>query len=414
MDRLLLNTPLGTEIAAFKLWDIRGQVHYSTQEELEGRVFPVEGGLLAAWEGELAAEIDELEDAENVFERETALRLLEIYSPVRLRNDGPVIAVAEFYHDIQVLEEEIQAAQRSTWFIVALVTVAMYLLLARIVKQASDTIVEQRETLRDNIAQLTTLLEQNERLNERVRRAAARTTALNERYLRRISAELHDGPAQALALALLRFDAVMNERNNSGKGGDPERTRTARAGEGPDAGSSDNRIENLEEIEEMEAMLTHALREIRTIATGLRLPELQRLSLAETVTRVVRVHERNTGTSVALDFEAIPEQASLPVKITLYRVIQEALNNAYRHAEGKGQRVEMRADNGLICVDIADAGPGFTATILDDGQGHLGLIGMRERVESLGGHFNVESIPNDGTVIKIRLLAQAEEEVMDE
>jgi signal transduction histidine kinase len=84
----------------------------------------------------------------------------------------------------------------------------MYLLLAGFIQQASDTIARQELSLRTQVAQLTDLLEQNAELHERVRRAATRTTALNERVLRRISAELHDGPAQELGLALLRLDHI--------------------------------------------------------------------------------------------------------------------------------------------------------------------------------------------------------------
>jgi len=79
------------------------------------------------------------------------------------------------------------------------VTLLMYLLLAGFIGRASDTIGRQELALRDQVARLTELLAQNVELHERVRRAATRTTALNERFLRRISADLHDGSAQELS-----------------------------------------------------------------------------------------------------------------------------------------------------------------------------------------------------------------------
>ncbi len=393
LDQLFKATPLGQEIEVFKLWDIRGQILYSTQPVLEGQVFPVDGGLAQAWAGQVASAVDDLEEEENVLERAPGKRLLEVYSPVRLHSDGPVLAVAEFYHSFAGMQAEIRAAQWQSWLVVGLITLLMYALLSRMVQWASDTIVTQRTELRSTIEQLTESLHQNEQLGERVRRAAARTTSLNERFLRRISAELHDGPAQALALALLRFDAVMETEGGGSNG----------------AGAA--RLENLQM---MERTLAHALQEIRTIATGLRLPELERLSVAETIMRVVRVHERSSGTEVALQLDSLPEQSTLPVKITLYRILQEALSNAFRHAGGLGQRVHVRYQHGILQMEIADEGPGMESTMAEDGQEHLGLLSMRERVESLGGHFEVTSARGAGTRIIIRLSPQAVEESLDE
>ncbi|MGH2541830.1 MAG: sensor histidine kinase [Ardenticatenaceae bacterium] len=386
LDRLLTDTPLGQEIAIFKLWNSEGRVLYSTQPAQEGEVFPVQGGLASALQGKVTAEISDLGDEENELEREPGRQLLEVYSPVRLWGNGPVIAVAEFYHDIGAMQAEIRAAQRRSWLVVGLVAVAMYLLLARMVQVTSDTISRQGAELRENVARLTELLQQNEMLHERVRRAAARTTALNERHLRRISAELHDGPAQQMALALMRLDNVA-------------------VGE-PDGAAA---VQSRENLAVVESALKHALREVRTIATGLRLPELERLTLAETLTRVVRVHERNTGSSVELRLEKLPEETTLPVKITLYRVVQEALSNAYRHAGGASQQVRVTYENDVLRAEIADKGPGFDGSLSANGSEHLGLIGMRERVESLGGLFRIESEPGQGTRVIVRLSSQAVE-----
>ena len=81
-------------------------------------------------------------------------------------------------------------------------------LLAGIVLRGSRVIAQQRGALEQRIGELSQLLAQNVELRQRVQGAAARATALNERYLRRISAELHDGPAQLLALASLRLGSA--------------------------------------------------------------------------------------------------------------------------------------------------------------------------------------------------------------
>ena len=135
-----------------------------------------------------------MEAEENVPQRAIRSELLETYSPVRLSGTNEVIAVAEFYQTVDALNQEIAAAQRRSWLVVGTVTLVIYLLLAGFVRRASDTIEQQQATLNDQISRLTELLGQNQELHERVRRAAGSVATLNERLLRRIGSELHDGP----------------------------------------------------------------------------------------------------------------------------------------------------------------------------------------------------------------------------
>jgi signal transduction histidine kinase len=221
---------------------------------------------------------------------------------------------------------------------------------------------------------------QNQELHARVRRAAASVATLNEGFLRRIGAELHDGPAQDLSLALLRLDTVVGycEAGQESLYGEPAAAQ----------------------LRTIQSALEHALQEIRSIAAGTSLPYLGELSLAETVTHAVRAHERRTGTKVVLQSENLPEQSVLPIRITLYRLIQEALNNAYRHAGGVGQQVWVTVSAQQVQVEVSDQGPGFVVAPYDDANGHLGLLGMRERVESQGGRFQIESAPDHGTRVR--------------
>jgi signal transduction histidine kinase len=140
---------------------------------------------------------------------------------------------------------------------------------------------------------------------------------------------------------------------------------------------------------------------------------LNQLTLAESLTRVVRGHEQRTRTKVILEQRDIPNHASLPVKITLYRLVQEALNNAYRHAGGLDQRVNVSCAAGQLDVEVSDQGPGFSYDQVTGWDKHLGLVGMRERVESLGGSFRVESAPGHGVKI-IASLPLQEEEALEE
>jgi signal transduction histidine kinase len=394
LDRLQ-ETQMGQEIVAFKVWDDEGRLLYSTEPSTIGQVFPIEESLARSWRGEVVSQISSLQKEENSLERAKQSQLLEIYSPVRLGGTNQIIAVAEFYQKVDALNREVAAAQQRSWLVVGTATLVIYLLLAGFVGRASDTIERQQLALSQHVDQLTELLDQNESLRNRIRRAAARFTALNERFLRRFSAELHDGPLQDLGLAMLRLDHVEDYFSKQRK-----------------SNSNNNAVR--EDLSVIHSSLQRAMEEIRSLSAGLGVPQLSELTLAETISRAVRVHEQRTGTKVTVNVSEIPNNASLPVKITVYRLIQESLHNAYRHADGLGQEVTISRVNGQITLEVSDRGPGLKQETASRWDKHLGMVGMRERVESLGGTFQVESSPGQGTKILANLSLQEEEEHEEE
>jgi signal transduction histidine kinase len=379
LARLLSDSPLSRQIVAFKVWGTDGFVLFDTDASSIGRTFPVEPRLAQAWLGTTTTRLSNLEAEENASERLLSEQLMETYTPVRMHDSGPVIAVAEFYQRVDTLKQDIAAAQRSSWLVITAAMVIIYLLLIGFVQRASDLIRSQQGELTAQVGKLQDLLAQNRELSERVRLAAAGTADVHERVLRRVSAELHDGPAQDLSLALLQMD--------------PEQDETA----GEAADPCDARLRPLQEV------VSHALNEVRAISSGLGLPELAAMTLGDVVRRVVRNHERRTGTSVSLDAIGLPSDAPQAVKITTYRVIQEALNNAYHHAGGAGQAVRAEVRNGWLELEVRDGGPGFDAEAVQTSGEHLGLLGMRERVWSLGGRFSLTSRPGLGTVVRASL-----------
>ena len=140
--------------------------------------------------------------------------------------------------------------------------------------------------------------------------------------------------------------------------------------------------------------------EIRTICSGLVLPQLEAASLSEILERSVEAHRQRTGSPVDLSISSPPERLSPSAKICIYRFVQETLNNAYRHGGGAGQRVVQTNEGDRVRIEVADGGPGFD---LDDIQPtSLGLAGLRERIESLGGTFEINSSA-PGTVVRMSL-----------
>jgi len=380
LNELLRETSLARDIVSFKIWNTDGQIIYSTDPLITGQTFDGNEGLTRALRGRMASRLSDLRKKENVFERSSWDRLIETYSPVFDEGSARVIAVVEFYQSAKELQSEVGAAQTRSWVIVGSATAIMYLLLIGLVYRGSDTIARQQHQLHEKVSQLSDLLAQNQKLHRRVYRATNRVTALNEQYLRRISAELHDGPAQELGFVLLRFEDVI-----------------AACEACPLIDCEDSRTS--ETLNTFQDSLQRALRDIRTISAGLRLPELEHLNLEQILTRVVRIHEKRTGATVPVDYNQLPEQLPLPVKITIYRIIQEGLSNGFRHGDKANQRVQVTFCHGDLNVVVTDDGPGFDAGVAVDEELHLGIAGMRERVESLGGVFSLESRRGMGTKI---------------
>lgn len=381
---LLTGTPLGEQVLVFQLWDPTGKIVYSSSPTMVGQRFPLDGQLRSAMNGIVSADLGDREDNMPLTDKLPTRGLLEIYSPVRATS-GKVIGVAEFYYKADDIKNEISQAERKSWFVVASGALFVYIVLAIFIQRASNTIANQQRALAGQVDRLTDLLGQNEELHERVRGAAARTTALNERFLRRFSSELHDGPAQEISLALLELDH-------------------AQAIVGTDGLASDERREMERNLVSVQDSLRRALSDVRATSSGLLLPHLQELSLAETVAHVVRAHRQRTGvmaeTRIAADVANLP----LTTKITAYRVIQEALANGARHAPGAAQRVSIDRFGDRILIDVFDSGPGFDVQAAPTASGeHLGLLGMRERVESLGGEFQILSDPKTGTRVSAAL-----------
>jgi len=386
LDALLAETPLGRRIVAFKIWDRSGRVLYSPNAALIGRTFPIGEGIAAALAGNVRSEISDLSQGENEFERRKWSRLIETYAPVHADRLGTVLAVAEFYQTTDELDRETRAAQLRSWLVVAGAMLGMYLLIFGLVRRGSQTIDAQRRQLSDKVAELSELVAQNAQLHEKVRRAAVRATALNERFLRRISADLHDGPGQDLALALMRFETIADVCGNC-----PTRRGEQRSPQ--------------EELRAIHSVLQSALTDLRSISLGLQLPEIDLLPSGEIAGRAVRDFERKTGATVTLTAARDPAEMSLPVKIALYRLIQESLANGFRHGGGADLRVDVSTADGQLAVTVSDNGGGFDPHKVD-AKGHVGLEGMRERVEILGGSFQLQSAPGQGTVIRVGLPMQ--------
>jgi signal transduction histidine kinase len=354
---------LRTEVMFLRVW---GQSHrpvFSDETPVVERTLPAHSVLQQAWAGTVQVRFANGD-----------VPTIQVLAPVRNLTTGSVIAVAELHERINALDSELMATKWQIWLATALITLNMMGCLFVVVAHSGRIIDRQRLALIERVSQLSELLRQNHRLKDRIERAARNATEDHERFLRRLGYDLHDGIAQLISLALLRLDKV--------KGTSQEAS-------------------NLHSIHKA---LSDALCDIRNICKGLLLPEVRSMTLKDAMLFIIRSHERRTGTAIDCTIGELPEQAPEFIKIALCRFIQEGLSNAFKHAGGRGQAIDIAWDGAQITAEVSDQGPGMCSRDPTSMRGPgLGLAGIRDRIESIGGIVMLTSAPNAGTRITASL-----------
>ena len=199
-------------------------------------------------------------------------------------------------------------------------------------------------------------------------RAALLTAQEAERG--RIARDLHDQIGQSLTALLIGLD---------------------RQAERPDAAA----------LAELRELTSATLADVRRIALDLRPAVLDELGLAAALQRSARELEERFGVAVSV-LVALPSRLPGQSETALYRVAQEALTNVARHARAREASVVATAGHGSVQLVVEDDGVGFDPATLAPAE-QIGLAGMRERMELLGGSLRIESAPGAGCGVHARL-----------
>ncbi len=250
--------------------------------------------------------------------------------------------------------------------------------------ETTELTPQQRQLISGICNQLGTALQNSQLWDELRYKEQLRAQLLNkvvtaqEEERQRISRELHDETGQALTSLLVQLKIVEK---------------------------CDSLHDVRTHVQDMRQRTAQTLQEIRRLAADLRPAALDDLGLISALEGYI--YEFSRKTNIVVDF--LPQHVtdirlSHEVEILLYRVIQESLTNTARHANAKRVEVVFTYENGRIDVLVSDDGQGFDpAEVLNPKNRSLGILGMRERVELLGGQFKLTSIPGEGTRIHVEL-----------
>jgi len=214
----------------------------------------------------------------------------------------------------------------------------------------------------------------------RLQQLSRRLLALQEEERRHLARELHDEFGQLLATITARLHAAQSV-----------------AGEAAQL-----------PLDECLTLLERAGAHVRSMALELRPTMLDTAGLDATLRWLAARHEQQTG--IATQVKGHLGEVSAGVAIACFRVVQEALTNVVRHARAQRVSIELSRSESVLELVIRDDGVGFDVlrTLAQaGGEGHLGLLGMRERVQILGGNVAVDSEPGRGTRIHVSLALSA-------
>jgi signal transduction histidine kinase len=157
------------------------------------------------------------------------------------------------------------------------------------------------------------------------------------------------------------------------------------------------------------AVIDDLIGRVRRMSGDLRPPLLDEVGLVPAVRAYLDTQATLSGVAMSLEVSEPPEGAPAPgrdVEITCFRIVQEAVTNAVRHAAPRGLRVHLDRGPERLALSVTDDGRGFDAGArLENAAaaGHLGVIGMRERVRAQGGSFHLSSRPGAGTTVEVEL-----------
>ena len=209
---------------------------------------------------------------------------------------------------------------------------------------------------------------------DRLRALAEGAVRAREEEARRIAHELHDEAGQLLASVHIALDDLVAQL--------PER---------------------VEAVQRIHTLLDRVEGQLRRLSRELRPTILDDLGLGPAVEWLAQGASERTGVSITVDAPILRLPSAM--ETALYRIVQEAVTNAIRHAGARHMEIRVWHEDAMVHAAVRDDGRGFDAdaTMAQRGERGLGLLGMRERVDALGGRFVLHSTLGQGTEVSVAI-----------
>lgn len=254
--------------------------------------------------------------------------------------------------------------------------------LERSLKKMQNT-VEKAESLITQVGVIFDYLGGNLRnINDQLeiamqrRQLAPKIIQAQEEERRRIAREIHDGPAQSMANVVLRTEVC-------------EKLIEV------DQGAVQK------ELLELREMVKRSLQDVRRIIFDLRPMALDDLGLIPAISRYLETLKERFDLDIEMYYSGTQQRLDSTIEVAIYRVIQEALQNILKHAQASHAKVSLENQNERLVVEVTDNGKGFNAEeyLNNPKPDSYGLLGMKERLEILGGQLYITSKQGEGTKI---------------
>ena len=334
---------------------------------------------------ELKEETAKLQDEVDVLvhcEQQEKQRLVKVSSNFANYSEDKIRASYEAVKDVQVRlalvkEKEFQSRRQRDRLELRLRGMEQTLLMAERLATKLGTVVGYLTSQISNVVAQMDIASKNKFLGVQIIKAQE-----DERL--RVSREIHDGPAQEMANLI--YQASICERLVD------TRPDEAKAG-----------------LQELRRQIRTCLADVRQIIFDMRPMSLDDLGLVPALRQLVsKLEERKI---LKTDFQVNGRERALEkhVEVTLFRIIQEGLNNIHRHSGVSEGRLRLLFSPNDLSILISDEGRGFDMEEIEEmrrngtGNGHFGILGMEERAKLIGAALNVISVQGEGTKIHVKL-----------
>lgn len=246
---------------------------------------------------------------------------------------------------------------------------------ASLLSETPETAAESLSSAKLFFIEALAPFEMSRRLVDEANATLRRLNDTLEDGAKRIALSLHDEAGGIIAAARIQLDLAIQDSPNA----------------------------DAKRFEEVRKLLDETGERLRHLSHELRPAILDDLGLAKALSFLAQGISSRSSIKVTV-FGELRERPAARVELALYRVVQEAVNNAIRHASGVSAiSVRLRAKRSSIVCSIHNDGQGFDVdkTLSDKKRQGLGLLGMRERVHSIGGSITIRSSPEEGTTIEV-------------